>query len=150
MQVGHTRCLVDGHFGQMNKIYHHAVWYTDTLSEMASCSLIYCYQYCTVIRLAMVWLGCFIPMFSKKIVHITKYQHFQFRFSSRYSLHLQMLDFQRKGCMGVICTNLKRACSILSEERKKYLYEEIHPFITPRCYTPCSIHRLDFKTLWTS
>jgi len=33
MQVDHTRCLVDGHFGLMKKIYRQSD--TDALSEMA-------------------------------------------------------------------------------------------------------------------
>ena len=33
MHVGHTRCLVDGHFGLIKKIYHQSD--TDTLTRMA-------------------------------------------------------------------------------------------------------------------
>ena len=33
MRVGHTRCLVDGHFGLIKKIYHQSD--TDTPSQMA-------------------------------------------------------------------------------------------------------------------
>jgi hypothetical protein len=77
MHVGHTRCLVDGHFGLIKKIYHQCD--TDTLAQMAE----------VVQRLSQnnvpqlfdwqwrEW-DVFPPQYFKRIPLITKHQHFRF------------------------------------------------------------------------
>lgn len=90
MRVGHTRCLVDGHFGLIKKIYRQCD--TDTLSQM-----------CDVVKRSSTnnvpqlfdwewrqW-DAFFPKFFKRIPLITKYQHF-------YFLHHDLLcSFARHG-----------------------------------------------------
>lgn len=75
MRVGHTRCLVDGHFGLFKKIYRQSD--TDTLQQMAkvveqssmnNAAQLYDWQW-------RDW-DSFVKKLFRKIPLTTKYQHF--------------------------------------------------------------------------
>ena len=77
MRVGHTRCLVDGHFGLIKKIYRQSD--TDTLAQMGEVV-----QRSSTNNIAQLCLwewrdwDSFIKKLFKRIPSITKYQHFRF------------------------------------------------------------------------
>ena len=77
MRVGHTRCLVDGHFGLIKKIYRQSD--TDTLAQMGEVV-----QRSSTNNIAQLcpweWRDwdSFIKKLFKRIPSITKYQHFRF------------------------------------------------------------------------
>ena len=140
MRVGHTRCLVDGHFGLIKKIYRQSE--TDTLDQMAQ-----------VVRRSSAnnipqlydwrwreWDIFFLKYF-KKIPGITKYQHFRMHNAEPGIVYVRKswnssetkVDILKQG---VRLTNVKRARTPsilppagLTPERKKYLYEQIRQFV---------------------
>lgn len=143
MRVGHTRCLVDGHFGLIKKIYRQSD--TDTLQQMAdvversstnNSAQLYDWQW-------RDWDSFFKTLF-RKIPLITKYQHFRFPASAPGTVYVRKSwNSEEKAIKllkrGVTCAKVRRARipSIirpagLTEERKQYLYENIRPFVTPR------------------
>ena len=77
MRVGHTRCLVDGQFGLIKKLYRQCD--TDTLTQIAE---IVQRSSTSNIPQLFEWQWCewdsFSPSFLKKIPLITKHQHFRF------------------------------------------------------------------------
>ena len=141
MRVGHTRCLVDGHFGLIKKIYRQSD--TDTLDQMAEVV-----QRSTVNNVAQLYSwewrewDQFFPKMFKHIPLITKYQHFRFSASKPGTV------FVRSSCSSeekpikifkkkVTAASVKRARlppvispAGLTDDRKKYLYEQIRPFVS--------------------
>ena len=87
MRVGHTRCLVDGHFGLIKKIYRQSD--TDTLSQMADV------QRSSTNNVAQLYdwqwrnWDTFFPKFFKRIPQITKYQHFRFSASAPGTVYVR-------------------------------------------------------------
>ena len=143
MRVGHTRCLVDGHFGLIKKIYRQSD--TDTLAQMAEVvqrsstnnfAQLYEWQW-------RKWDEFFSKHF-RKIPLITKYQHFRFSSTAPGTVYVRKCwNSEEKAIQilkrGVTCTKVRRARipSVISpagltEERKRYLYHEIRPFVSPQ------------------
>ena len=142
MRVGHTRCLVDGHFGLIKKIYRQCD--TDTLTQVAE--VVERSSRNNVPQLFdwkwREW-DVFIPKYFKRIPLITKHQHFRFSISSPTTVFVrENWDSAEKPVSilkpGVSLAKVKRARmpaiihpAGLTQERKKYLYEQIRPFVTP-------------------
>ena len=142
MRVGHTRCLVDGHFGLIKKIYRQCD--TDTLDQMVEVvqrsSTNNLTQLCT-----WEWRDWdyFFKKLFKRIPYITKCQHFRFaatkpgqvfvrssctseeKVISIFKKKVTVAAIKRKGLPEVIPQ------AGLTADRKKYLYVEIRPFVTP-------------------
>ena len=143
MRVGHTRCLVDGHFGLIKKIYRQSD--TETRQQMAEVV-----QRSSVNNVPQLFTwewrewDMFLQKFFKRIPLITKYQHFRFTAddpgtvfvsTSCHSEEKPIELFKRR----VTATSIKRAAipavilpGGLTDERMKYLYEQICPFVSPR------------------
>ena len=142
MRVGHTRCLVDGHFGLIKKIYRQCD--TDTLSQM--CNVVK-RSSTNIVPQLFDWewrqWDAFFPNIFKQILLITKYQYFRFFSSSPTTVFVRETwnsDEIEVGLLkrGILLTTVKRSRipaiiwpAGLTQERKKYVYEQICPFVTP-------------------
>ena len=113
MRVGHTRCLVDGHFGIIKKIYRQSD--TDTLAQMAE---VVSRSSVNNIPQLYDWKwrewDTFFPQYFRKIPNITKYQHFRLSDTSPGSVYVrESWNSSEKEVKllkrGVTLTNIKRA-----------------------------------------
>ena len=141
MRVGHTRCLVDGHFGIFKKLYRQSE--IDTLIQMAevvnrsstnNAAQLYDWRW-------REW-DVFVPKYFRKLPGITKYQHFQVRDTDLGSVYVRESwnsAWKRIKVLkrGITVTQIKRAHipailppAGLTLERKKYLHEQIRPFVS--------------------
>ena len=140
MRVGHTRCLVDGHFGLIKKLYRHSD--TDTLEqfhqvvERSSSS-----NFGQVSGWQWREWDTFFPKFFRRIPQITKYQHFRFSMNSpgvvfarehhdSEEVTIKLFKKRVNSCT-VEGASLPAIISPagLTSERKKYLYEQVRPYV---------------------
>lgn len=142
MEVGHTRCLVDGHFGLIKKMYRRMDCDTvqhladaTNLSSMNNKPQLFPWEW-------RAWDN-FINSLFKAVPNVTKYHHFRFNSDSPGVVHVrptltsaetQVLIFKR----GVTAAKVQKATlpeiispAGLSQERQQYLYSQIRPFVRP-------------------
>ena len=142
MEVGHTRCLVDGHFGLIKKIYR--TMDCDTVQHLADAttrssgnnkSQLFPWEW-------REW-DTFINSLFKAIPNITKYHHFRLDSDSPGIVHAK----ERIDSTETHVSIFKRGVSVrkvrnaglprslspagLSQERQQYLYTQIRPFVRP-------------------
>jgi hypothetical protein len=142
MEVGHTRCLVDGHFGLIKKIYR--TMDCDTVQHLADATTrssgnnkpqLFPWEW-------REW-DTFINSLFKAIPNITKYHHFRLDSDSPGIVHAK----ERIDSTETHVSIFKRGVSVrevrnaglprslspagLSQERQQYLYTQIRPFVRP-------------------
>ena len=142
MEVGHTRCLVDGHFGLIKKSYRRMN--CDTLqhiveavcrSTINNIPQLFAWQWRN-------WETLVDPLF-KPIPHIRKYHHFRFDASSPGKVYIKEytnstereISIFKKGITAAKVQKAKLPTAILpaglTRERQEYLYKEVRPYVRP-------------------
>ena len=140
MEVGHTRCLVDGHFGLIKKSYRRMD--CDTLQHIVEAV-----RRSTINNIPQLfawqwrnWETLVDPLF-KPIPHIRKYHHFRFDASSPGKVYIKEhtnstereISIFKKGITAAKVQKAKLPTAILpaglTRERQEYLYKEVRPYV---------------------
>ena len=143
MEVGHTRCLVDGHFGLIKKMYRRldcdTVQHLEEAVRRSSKNNIpqlYTWQW-------RDW-DTFINSLFKAVTGIRKYHHFKVSSDfpgfvharERLTSEVVHIPILKRGITTekVRCVSLPRVIppAGLSHDRAHYLYTQIRPFISPQ------------------
>ena len=142
MEVGHTRCLVDGHFGIIKKMYRRLD--CDTVSHLVesvqrssknNVPQLYTWQW-------RKW-DVFINSLFRAVTGVRKYHHFKVSSDFPGIIHareklnsevVQIPIFKR----GITAEKVRRAsipavipAAGLSHDRAQYLYTQVRPFVRP-------------------
>jgi len=142
MEVGHTICLVDGHFGLIKKSYRRMD--CDTLQNLVEAT---CRSTANNIPQLSAWQwqnweALVNPLF-KPIPHIQKYHHFRFDASSPGKVHFKEhansaekeISIFKKDVTAAKVRKAKlpnvTSPAGLSRERQEYLYKEVRLYVKP-------------------
>ena len=140
MEVGHTRCLVDGHFGLIKKSYRRMD--CDALEHLVEAT-----RRSTVHNIPQLftwqwrnWESLVDPLF-KPIPQIRKYHHFRFDASNPGKVYIKEhtnstereISIFKKGITAAKVQKAKLPSAIfpagLTRERQEYLYKEVRPYV---------------------
>ena len=140
MEVGHTRCLVDGHFGLIKKSYRRMD--CDALEHLVEAT-----RRLTVHNIPQLftwqwrnWESLVDPLF-KPIPQIRKYHHFRFDASNPGKVYIKEhtnstereISIFKKGITAAKVQKAKLPSAIfpagLTWERQEYLYKEVRPYV---------------------
>ena len=142
MEVGHTRCLVDGHFGLIKKIYR--LMDCDTIQHLVNATS----------RSSMnnkpqlfpwpwrQW-DTFIYSLFKAVPNVTKYHHFRLDSDTPGMVHAKEsfdsaethVSIFKRGVSAEKVRNARLPKVLspggMSRERQQYLYSQVRPFVRP-------------------